>query len=220
MIAGLRGYLWVFPLAGGRINVGVMHYPSTAQTGSSLRRLLRAGLLRHGIELPARGVRGWPLWGFDPRLPVAGARVLTVGDAAGIDGLTGEGISVALEQGALAGDAIAQALAQRDFGFAGYPRALRRAAVGRELRLDRWLAERVYQAGERWQHWLAMMLFDRDFLDLYAARVAGTSALADRKLGLARLIGRHWLQQGPRLRRLRQCMYATADARSEQAAPC
>jgi flavin-dependent dehydrogenase len=195
MALGLRGYLWVFPLAGGGANVGLMHYPSTPRVGTELRRLLRDGLARYGIALPPRGARGWPAWGFDRRTPVAAPRLLAVGDAAGIDGLTGEGISVALEQGAIAADAVAQALASGDFGLAGYARALRRSAVGRELLLDRWLAARVYQRGERWRQWLAMMLFDRDFLDLYAARVAGTKVLADSKLRLAHLIGRHWLAQ-------------------------
>lgn len=194
MLGGLRGYLWIFPLTNGRVNVGLMHYPSTPQNGPSLRRLLRAGLARHGIELPSRGVRGWPVWGFDPDAPVAAARLLTVGDAAGIDGLTGEGISVALEQGAIAGDAIARALSRGEFGFAHYRGALRRAEVGRELGLDRWLAARVYQRGESWRHWLAMMLFDSEFLDLYAARVAGTGILADQRMRILRLIARHWLR--------------------------
>jgi geranylgeranyl reductase family protein len=207
MTHGLRGYLWIFPLAGGA-NVGLMHYPSTPQSGPQLRRLLREGLARHGIELPARGARGWPVWGFDPDAVVAAPRLLTAGDAAGIDALTGEGISVALEHGAIAGDAAARALASGDFGFAGYGRELRRAEIGRELRLDRWLAARVYQAGRRWQHWLSMMLFDRDFVDLYAARVAGTEVLADQKLRLARLIGRHWLHLRRHQRALREALAA------------
>lgn len=206
MAQGLRGYLWLFPLPGGGVNVGLMHYPSTPRVGGELRALLREHLARHGLRLDGRRARGWPLWGFDPRTPVAAPRLLAVGDAAGIDGLTGEGISVALEQGAIAGDAVADALQRGDFAFAGYAQALRQAVVGRELRLDGWLAARVYQAGERWRHWLAMMLFDRDFLDLYAARVAGTEVLADRKLQLARLIGRHWLLGPRRLRQLQAAL--------------
>ena len=209
MAQGLRGYLWLFPLPGGGVNVGLMHYPSTHRVGAELQSLLRAHQAQYGLRLAERA-RGWPLWGFDPRTPVAAPRLLAVGDAAGIDGLTGEGISVALEQGAIAGDAVAAALQSGDFAFAGYARALRGSVVGRELLLDRWLAARVYQAGDRWRHWLAMMLFDRDFLALYAARVAGTEALADRKLHLARLIGRHALQRARRLRQLQSALAAAA----------
>lgn len=202
MLAGLRGYLWIFPLRGDCANVGLMHYPSTQRAGAQLRQVLADGLRRHGIELPERGARGWPVWGYDPGAPVAAPRLLTVGDAAGIDALTGEGISVALEQALIAGDAAADALRTGDFAFAGYAHALRAAAVGRELALDRWLARRLYQAGAGWRFWLSLMLYDRDFVDMYAARVAGTAALADRKLRILLSIGRHLLVAGMRRQRL------------------
>lgn len=79
-------------------------------------------------------------------------------------------------------------LASGDFRFADYRRALCRSVVGRELIVDRWLA---------------MMLFDREFLDLYAARVAVAIGLADQRWRLAALIARHGLRQGKRLRPLR-----------------
>jgi flavin-dependent dehydrogenase len=128
--------------------------------------------------------------------------VLAVGDAAGIDGLTGEGIAVAMEQGAIAGDHVARALATGDVRFRGYRRALRRATVGRELALDRWLARMLYQRGPGWRDWLALVLFDRDVLDMYAARVSGSQVLADQKLRLFRALGRHALSRRRRLREL------------------
>src|SRR5690606_33963118 len=170
------------------------HYPSTRLDGPALRRMLRDGLARHGVELSSRGARGWPAWGYHPRAPVAASRMLTVGDAAGIDALTGEGIAVALEHGRIAGDAAASALATGDFRFAVYPRTLRRAVVGRELNLDRWLAARLYQAGPGWQRWVGLALLDADVLELYAARVAGTEVLADQKLRLLRTLARRWTQ--------------------------
>lgn len=202
MVAGVRGYLWIFPLPDGGANVGLMHYPSTPQAGGELRRVLRGALARHGIELPARGARGWPVWGFDPRAPVSAARLLTVGDAAGVDALTGEGIAVALEQAQLAGDAAAAALASGDLSFADYGRALRRAAVGRELVLDQWLAGRLYQAGSAWRFWMGLMLFDRELVELYAARIAGTASLAGRKLRVWRSILDHWTRWPARRRPL------------------
>lgn len=210
MQAGLRGYLWLFPVSGGRVNVGLMHYPSTRKGGPELLRVLREGLAGYGIELPARGARGWPVWGYHPRAPVAAPRLLTVGDAAGIDGLTGEGIAVAMEQAQVAGDAVARALTTGDVGFAGYRRALRRATVGRELALDRWLARLLYQAGPGWQRWMSLVLFDPDVLEMYAARVSGSEVLADQKLRLWSALARHAGAARSRRRRLVEAMAATA----------
>jgi flavin-dependent dehydrogenase len=220
MIRGLRGYLWVFPVPGGRVNVGLMHYPSGHRLGGSeLTLLLRDGLLDHGIELPARGARGWPAWGYHPDAPVAASRVVTVGDAAGIDGLTGEGIAVAMEHALVAGDSIAEAFDTGDFEFAQYRRRLRRAVVGRELALDRWLARLLYGGRARWRSWLSLVLYDREVLELYAARVSGTAVLADHKLRLYRALARHVLRLPSRRRAL-----AAAERRprllAAQAASC
>jgi flavin-dependent dehydrogenase len=144
------------------------------------------------VDLPARGTRGWPVWGYDPARPVSGARVLTVGDAAGIDGLTGEGIAVAMEQATIAGDAIDRALREGRFDFTGYRRALRRATVGRELALDRRLARMLYDT-DRWLDWLSLVLVDPDMIELYARRVDGTEVLADQKLRLVSALARHVL---------------------------
>src|SRR5262249_20182507 len=134
MSDGLRGYLWVFPVDGDRLNVGLMHDPGQPRSGAELEALLRRHLLRLGIELP-RAARGWPAFGYHPSAPVAAPHLLTVGDAAGIDALTGEGIAVGMEQAQVAADAIVAALGSGDFRFAGYRRAVRRATVGRELAL-------------------------------------------------------------------------------------
>lgn len=207
MGTNVRGYAWVFPLPGGRANVGVMHYPATAADSAALLAALRGSLARQGITLPMRGAQGWPAWGFDPRAPVAAPRLLTVGDAAGIDALTGEGIAVALEQAAIAGDAVARALATGDFSFSDYRRALRRARVGRDLALDRWLAALLYQPGERWQSWLALMLLDPSVSAWYAARIAGQGV---RRRTLLAAIARHLPRAAASARAVRALLRAEA----------
>lgn len=202
MADGLRGYVWLFPVAGDRVNVGLMHYPSSRRGGPELLALLRKHLEPYGVALPAKGSRGWPVWGYHPSAPVSAPRLLTVGDAAGIDGLTGEGIAVAMEQAQVAGDAIARALASGEVGFAGYRRALRKAVVGRELALDRHLARLLYQHGPGWQRWLSLVLFDPDVLEMYAARVAGTEVLADQKARLWGALVRHGFAARRRRREL------------------
>ncbi|HUQ05667.1 MAG TPA: NAD(P)/FAD-dependent oxidoreductase [Kofleriaceae bacterium] len=204
MTTGMRGYLWVFPVTGGRANVGVMHYPSSRKGVPELLRYLREGLEPYGIALPAKGPRAWPVWGYHPGAPVSAPRLLTVGDAAGIDGLTGEGIAVAMEQAQIAGDHAARAVETGDIRFGGYRRALRRATVGRELALDRWLARLLYQQGEGWQRWMSLVLFDPDVLEMYAARVSGSEVLADQKLRLWSALARHSVVSRARGRKLRQ----------------
>jgi geranylgeranyl reductase family protein len=199
---GVRGYTWLFPAPGDRVNIGIMHYPADRRGGPELLRRMRERSLPLGIDAPVKGAQGWPVWGYDPRAPIAAPRLVCVGDAAGIDGLTGEGIAVAMEQGILAGDWIARALGSGDVGFTGYAKALRRATVGRELALDRQLAKMLYQPGDKWREWMALVLFDPDVLEMYAARVSGSQVLADQKLRLASAMLKHvWKRRG-RLREL------------------
>jgi menaquinone-9 beta-reductase len=214
MARGLRGYLWVFPVPDGRLNVGVMHYPphgAETLSGTQLTELCAEGLAEHGLALGDGHLRGWPVWGYHPRAPVASPHVLTLGDAAGIDALTGEGIAVAMEQAVVAADQVHAALASGDFAFAGYRRALRRATVGRELNLDRHLARLLY-GGDGWRRWLSLVLFDPQVLELYAARVSGGLVLADQKATLWWSLVRHVGAAGKRTR-----MLAEAEQRGEGA---
>jgi geranylgeranyl reductase family protein len=199
MADGLRGYLWVFPMPEDRLNVGLMHDPSSPLSGAQLTAILTRHLERLGIALPGPA-RGWPAFGYHPRAPVAAPRVLTVGDAAGIDALTGEGIAVGMEQAQVAAAAIARALDGGDFSFADYGRALRRATVGRELAIDRWLAWLLYSGD--WRRWLSLVLCDERMLELYASRVSGGMVLADHKRELVLALLRHVLRARGRRRAL------------------
>ncbi|MES1208195.1 MAG: FAD-dependent monooxygenase, partial [Pseudomonadota bacterium] len=165
MARGLRGYLWLFPAPGGRLNVGAMHTLSVKKSGAEIEALLREGLAAYGVTLP-HGARGWPAWRFRSGARIAAPHLVCVGDAAGIDALTGEGIAVGLEHGPLAAEAIARALASGDFRFAAYGRTVARAVVGRELALDARLAAMLY-APRTANLWLSLILFDRRVQQLY-----------------------------------------------------
>ena len=197
---GLAGYLWLFPVPGDRLNVGLMHYPSGRLSGTALTDLLRRGLRAHDVDLGG-DARGWPAWGYRGRSAVSGSRLLLIGDAAGIDALTGEGIAVAMEHALVAADHLARAFSDGDFRFRGYRRALRVAVVGRELTLDGRLARLLYGPGG-WRRWLPLVLFDQDMLELYAARVAGGLVLADQWRRLLGALLRHGLTFGSRRRQL------------------
>jgi geranylgeranyl reductase family protein len=201
MARGLRGYLWLFPAPGGRLNVGAMHTLSIKKSGAEIEALLREGLAAYGVTLPD-GARGWPAWRFRSGARIAAPHLVCVGDAAGIDALTGEGIAVGLEHGPIAADAIARALASGDFRFTDYGPAVARAVVGRELALDARLAAMLY-APRAANLWLSLILFDRRVQKLYAARVSGSEVLADRGGALFGALVRHAVAAPARLARLR-----------------
>ena len=201
MEAGMRGYVWLFPVSGGRLNVGAMHTPSRRLGGAEIVRILSRTLARHGVALP--NARGWPAWPYAPDSRVAAPHLLCVGDAAGIDALTGEGIAVGLEEGPIAAAAICRALDTGDLSFADYGAAIRRGVVGRELALDTRLARMLYGRGDdRYRFWLSLVMFDRRMAELYAARVCGSAVLADRPVQLGAAFARHAIAAPLRLRRL------------------
>lgn len=197
---GVRGYVWLFPVPGGRVNVGIMSSPSGRLGYGALHSVLGDTLRCYGVTLP-RAARGWPAWEYDPEARIAGLRLLCVGDAAGIDALTGEGIAVALAHGSLAAQAITSAMATGDFRFRGYREAIRAAHVGRQVAVDRLLARLLYGPADA-RPLLALMLFDQRLLRLYAGQVSGTEVLADRKLALLAGLGRHLFLGERRLRAL------------------
>jgi flavin-dependent dehydrogenase len=215
MDEGMRGYVWLFPVSGGRLNVGAMHTPTRKLGGGEIVRILSRTLARHGVTLPA--ARGWPAWPYVPSARIAGPHVLCVGDAAGIDALTGEGIAVGLEHGPLAAAAISRALQRGEYSFTEYAGTIRRGIVGRELELDRRLARMLY-AREGYRFWLSLVMFDRKMADLYAARVCGSTVLADHKLQLGVALARHALAAPVRLLRMARAARATLAPPSTDAA--
>ena len=110
----LPGYAWVFPLPGGRANVGLAVRRRPDVTGKVLaamwRDLLDRPSLRSvlGPHAEAEGAhRAWPIPSHLDSTRLTHGRVLFAGDAAGVvDPMTGEGIAQALETGVLAARAI------------------------------------------------------------------------------------------------------------------
>ena len=114
----LPGYAWVFPVGGGRANVGfgVLRGRRQAATGKQLAALWRDVIARPSMRdvLGARAEpdgthRAWPIPAHYDVARLASGRVLFAGDAAGVvDPMTGEGIAQALDTGTAAARAIAQ----------------------------------------------------------------------------------------------------------------
>lgn len=115
----LPGYLWIFPLPGGRANVGLgLRSDVVRKRRVDLKSLMTTLIAEHPqlkhrfgqatMEGPVQGL-GLPL--ASKRWPISGDGYLLVGDAAHlIDPFTGEGISHAMISGVHAGDVAAEGL--------------------------------------------------------------------------------------------------------------
>ena len=111
----LPGYAWVFPLPGGRANVGFGVLRGAGRDGKGLNARWRDLVRRPSLlgvlgpdAAPEGPHRAWPIPSVYSPGRLADGRVLYAGDAAGVvDPLTGEGIAQALETGALAAHAVA-----------------------------------------------------------------------------------------------------------------
>jgi flavin-dependent dehydrogenase len=116
----LPGYAWMFPVGGGRANVGfgVLRDPGhSTPSGKALAAQWRSLAERPSMlralgprARPEGSVRAWPIPAGYDRERLTRGRVLFVGDAAEVvDPMTGEGVAQALESGMLAARAIASA---------------------------------------------------------------------------------------------------------------
>ena len=136
----LPGYAWVFPLPGGRANVGFGVLRGPATTGKQLKELWNDLLARSTLRSvlgpraqPEDAHRAWPIPAAFDAERLTDGRVLFAGDAAGVvDPMTGEGIAQALETGILAAESIACSRAPDE--AARRYRASVDSTLGRDLR--------------------------------------------------------------------------------------
>ena len=77
--------------------------PEARRRHLDIRAMLAARLAERGLDIERYPIKRFAERGFDLHEPFAAPRVVLVGEAAGIDGLTGEGIAQAIAYGAFAG---------------------------------------------------------------------------------------------------------------------
>jgi flavin-dependent dehydrogenase len=129
---GLHGYLWAFPcLIEGVPHANIGAYAVTP-SGRALDAELGAFLDELGGGSPRRVA--FPIHWYEPGARIAAPGAWLVGDAAGVDPLMGEGISLALEYGELAAGAIVDAVRRRDASAHGYQGAFEASWLGAKLR--------------------------------------------------------------------------------------
>jgi flavin-dependent dehydrogenase len=142
----LAGYAWDFPtlvddqplVCRGAYVLGV-----AADRRCQPRGRLAAYLATRGLDIARYRVKQFAERGFEPGAEIARPRLLLVGEAAGIDIATGEGIGQAIEYGAVAGSYLARAIADDDFEFRDWRRTIDRHHLGLQLRI-RHAAHRVF----------------------------------------------------------------------------
>jgi flavin-dependent dehydrogenase len=121
---GLRGYVWHFPCRiDGRLHVSRGVYECRLWPGrpkADLELILSEALAERGLHLSDYRQHSFPIRQWHPARPTAAPRVLLVGDAAGADSLTGEGIAFALTGGAAVATTIHESRRSGDPSFADH----------------------------------------------------------------------------------------------------
>jgi geranylgeranyl reductase family protein len=162
----LPGYLWVFPLPGGRANVGLGLRSDVVKSRRADLKTLMTKLLAEHPQLRDRfaeatlegGIQGMGLPLASKRRTLSGEGYLLVGDAGHlIDPFTGEGISHAMISGVYAADVAHEAIAEKDLG-ASRLRAYD-ARVWRRLGKELAISTRLQQLAN--QAWLFDFVVDR-----------------------------------------------------------
>jgi menaquinone-9 beta-reductase len=148
---GLTGYAWDFPtLVGGEplVSRGIYRLKMSVEPSGDgaadvdIQQRLAARLTRLGLDLARYKNKRFAERGHEPATLVAAGPLMLVGEAAGIDAASGEGIAQAIELGALAGRFLART---RD--VAAWNREVRRSRVAGDLRLRHRFAPFFYGLG-------------------------------------------------------------------------
>jgi flavin-dependent dehydrogenase len=105
---------------------------------------------RHGADLESVEIQGHPIRLFSPRSELSVPRVILAGDAAGTDGIFGEGISIALGYGSVAAQAIRAAVARGDYTFSDYRRGVLLSPLGLALTLRTAITHIIYRLRWAW----------------------------------------------------------------------
>lgn len=133
---GFDGYSWDFPtLVEGRPMVcrGVYQLRREGTNAPDVATLLARDLARRGLALGDFRPKRFAERGWDRRERRSAPGVVLVGEAAGIDAMTGEGIAQAVLHGRFAGAYLAEKLDARDLTLDDYDARVARSSVGVDL---------------------------------------------------------------------------------------
>jgi flavin-dependent dehydrogenase len=135
--ADLHGYAWDFPtiVDGAPLVCRGVYVIRSPDRPDDARARTVDYLASRGLDAGRYRLKHYAERGFEPGAAISKPRVLLVGEAAGIDIGTGEGIAQAIEYGGVAAGFLARAFDRDDFGFSGWRRAVDLDHVGWQLRI-------------------------------------------------------------------------------------
>jgi flavin-dependent dehydrogenase len=153
---GVQGYYWDFPtLVDGEPAVSRGIYHANFDARRDLKEHLLRALAARGVEAGSVRLKAFRTRPLVRGAPLALPGLALVGEAAGIDATTGEGIAQAILTGAIAARHLARALRLGEARLDGYADEVLRSRVGRHLLQSAWMARRVY--GPRGAVWRAFV---------------------------------------------------------------
>ena len=156
VLDGLEGYYWDFPtvIDGARwVSRGIYHANLTPR--SNVKASLLAHLARRGVAHERARLKPFSTRPFVRGAPLWGDGWVLVGEAAGIDRTTGEGIAQAILFGRMAAEHLARAARTGERTFERYERDVLGSTMGRHLLQSAVLARFVFaRAGRPFQDFL------------------------------------------------------------------
>jgi flavin-dependent dehydrogenase len=142
---GLNGYAWDFPtIVNDQPLVCRGAYVIHTLGHDSPKQRIDRYLMSRGLDLSRYKLKQYAERGFLPGAEIARPRVLLVGEAAGIDIATGEGIAQAIEYGYVAGPYLARAFERDDLGFSTWGHHLSKRHLGFQMRVRHMAYEAYY----------------------------------------------------------------------------
>jgi flavin-dependent dehydrogenase len=192
------GYAWDFPtVVGGEPLMcrGIYHLiaPGKRASDEDITARLAVRMAAMGLDLGACKKKRYAERGFDPHEATSWPHVLLVGEAAGIDPITGEGIAQAILYGEAVGPYLAGCLERGDLSFTDWPRHLRSRLLGVDYLTRTFICERFFgPARDVYEEWF------RDTpdmlpmgLDFFAGRPTRPAQALRVGLGVARKAWQH-----------------------------
>jgi flavin-dependent dehydrogenase len=137
---GFTGYAWDFPtLVDGKPLMcrGVYHLRLPGQN-ADIQDVLGRRLRERGLDIEQYRLKRFAEVGFEPHRSYAEPHALLVGEAAGIDAFSGEGIAQAIDYGAFAATYLSEKLAINDLSFSDWRKRFARSSVGLDLAIREW----------------------------------------------------------------------------------
>jgi flavin-dependent dehydrogenase len=159
----------------------------TSTPRADVKADLTRSLAVRGVEVGAVKLKPFSTRPFVRESALALDRLALVGEAAGIDATTGEGIAQAILFGQIAAHHLARAIRLGSGDLRGYARDVRSSRVGRHLLQSAWLARVVYgRRGAPWRRFLSRSdRFREAGMRWYAGEPLGRAEKARLAVGLA-----------------------------------